>query len=92
VPVFLDQVVEQDGLLVVVEVFTIHHQELLDQHLTEKVAVLVGHIPVVVMDQLVLNLDMEEKTLEVVVDPIMVHLQLQDLVVLVLSSLHILNK
>ena len=62
--VSLDLVVEQDGLLEVVEVFTI-----LDYHrLRVKVVVLVDHMLVVVMVNLLLPLDMEEKTAEVVVD------------------------
>tara|TARA_Y100001938_G_C7739402_1_gene258588 strand:+ start:271 stop:450 length:180 start_codon:yes stop_codon:yes gene_type:complete len=53
-----------DGLLEVVEVFTI----LETLQLKDKVVVLVDHMLVVVMVNLLLPLDMEEKTAEVVVD------------------------
>ena len=63
--VTLDQVVPRmDGLLEVVEVFTI----LETLQLKDKVVVLVDHMLVVVMVNLLLPLDMEEKTAEVVVD------------------------
>ena len=64
--VSLDLVVEWDGLLEVVEVFTI----LEPLHLKDKVVVLVDHMLVVVMVNLLMTLDMEEKTAEVVVDPL----------------------
>ena len=53
-----------DGLLEVVEVFTI----LESLQLKDKVVVLVDHMLVVVMVNLLMTLDMEEKTAEVVVD------------------------
>ncbi len=63
--VTLDPVVPRmDGLLEVVEVFTI----LETLQLKDKVVVLVDHMLVVVMVNLLLPLDMEEKTAEVVVD------------------------
>tara|TARA_A100001391_G_C4993836_1_gene258860 strand:- start:76 stop:255 length:180 start_codon:yes stop_codon:yes gene_type:complete len=53
-----------DGLLEVVEVFTI----LESLQLKDKVVVLVDHMLVVVMVNLLMKPDMEEKTAEVVVD------------------------
>ena len=63
--VSLDPVVPRmDGLLEVVEVFTI----LESLQLKDKVVVLVDHMLVVVMVNLLMKPDMEEKTAEVVVD------------------------
>ena len=66
--VSLDLVVEQDGLLEVVEVFTI-----LDYHrLRVKVVVLVDHMLVVVMVNSLMLPDMEDKAAGVVVDLLMI--------------------
>jgi hypothetical protein len=72
-------------LLVVVEVFTIlDHQDLL-----EKVVVLVDHMLGVVMVRLPTPVEMQEKTLEVVVDLLMIQ-SYQEMVVLVSSLFLIL--
>ena len=69
----------------VVEVFTIlDHQDLL-----EKVVVLVDHMLGVVMVRLLTPVEMQEKTLEVVVDLLMIR-SYQEMVVLVSSLFLIL--